>query len=71
MSSPTRRGRSVCLTLEHEAIEILHHLSQSDRSHGKLVSLLLRQEEQRRIEARRLRERLYASVEDALTAAGG
>jgi len=58
--TPPRRGKSVCLTLEHEAVEILHALAQNDRSHGKLVSLLLRQEEARRIEARRLREKIQA-----------
>jgi hypothetical protein len=66
--SPERRGRPVCITLEHEVIEILHTLAQGGRSYGKVVSLLLRAEEQRRIEARKLREKLGDVVEDVLTA---
>jgi hypothetical protein len=68
MAASKRRGRAVCITLEHEAVDILHALSQNDRSHGKLVSLLIRQEEQRRIEARKWREKLYVVVEDVLAA---
>jgi len=60
MAASRRRGRAVCLTLEHEAVEILHSLAENDRGHGKLISLLLRQEEARRIEARRLREKMAA-----------
>lgn len=59
--TPTRRGRSVCLTLEHEAVEILRTLCQSGRSHGHLVSALLRQEEQRRLDARTQRGQQWAA----------
>jgi hypothetical protein len=55
MASPPRRGRSVTITLEHEAVDILRNLAQSGRSYGKIISILLRQEEWRRFEARRLR----------------
>jgi hypothetical protein len=58
MASPMRRGKCVYLTLDEEAIHILHTLADNDRGHGKLISTLIRQEEWHRIEARRLREKL-------------
>lgn len=65
---PIRRGVVKNITLDNEAAEILAHLAGHKKAYGQLVSTLLRQEEHRRIEARRLRERLAATVEEVLTA---
>jgi hypothetical protein len=67
MASPTRAGKPVCLTFEFEALEILHRLAASRRAQGLLLSTLLRQEEQRRIEARRLREKIDVLVAEVAT----
>jgi hypothetical protein len=63
-----RKGRPCNLTLEFESVEILRTLCPNGKSFGKFLSDLIRAEEQRRIEARRLRERLYTVVDEVLTA---
>lgn len=51
-----RKGVAVNLTLEAEAVGILRSLCGNHKGYGLLVSQLLRQEEQRRQEARQRRE---------------
>jgi hypothetical protein len=68
MPTIPRTGRPKTLTLEYEAVEILEQLAQGYRAQGWLISTLLRQEEARRIEARRLREARATGAEDVLTA---
>ena len=59
-----RRGKAMCLTLETEAVTILQGQCANGKAYGKHVSDLLRQEEARRIEARRLRKKLAAVADD-------
>lgn len=69
MATPLRQGIIKYLTLEHEAVEILESLAPGTKAQGKLVSALLRQEEARRIEARRLPAKLMAAlVEEGVSA---
>jgi|RhiMethySRZTD1v2_1073278.scaffolds.fasta_scaffold506480_2 hypothetical protein len=67
MPAIPRKGKPVQFSLEYEALEILRHMAANRRSQGILLSTLLRQEEARRIEARRLRHKLAAVVDEALT----
>ena len=63
MPAIPRRGKPVQFTIEHEAVEILKRLAANRHAHGILLSTLLRQEEQRRLEARRLRHQLAATLD--------
>jgi hypothetical protein len=54
-----RKGRPCNFTFEVEAVEILRTLCPNGKGFGKFLSDLIRQEEQRRIEARKWREKLY------------
>lgn len=63
-----RKGRPCNFTFEVEAVEILRTLCPNGKGYGKFLSDLIRQEEQRRIEARRLREK-PADVGEAVLAA--
>ena len=56
-----QNGISKNITLEVEACEILVSLAKGKKAQGALLSTLLRQEEQRRIVARQLRQ-LVATV---------
>jgi hypothetical protein len=62
-----RKGKPCTYTFEHEALVILRTLCPNTQAFGKFLSDLLRQEEQRRIEARRLRHKLAALVDEDLT----
>ena len=62
-----RKGRACNFTFEVEAVEILKTLVPNGKGYGKFLSDLIRQEEQRRHEARKLRERLVGVVEEVLT----
>jgi hypothetical protein len=68
MPSIPRNGKPTTLTFELEALEILHRLAPGRKAQGFLLSMLLRQEEQRRIESRHLREKLITAVEEVLAA---
>jgi hypothetical protein len=62
-----RKGRAINVTIEHECVDILHALCPSGKSYGRLLSELLRREEQRRHDARKLRERLVAVADEVDT----
>jgi hypothetical protein len=68
MASPQRCGRPITVTIEHETYDILRALAQSGHSYGKIISLLLRQEEYRRQEARKLRQEWAKSTPEPLAA---
>lgn len=55
---PIRQGRAKNLTLEVEACTILERLAPNMKAQGYLISVLLRQEEQRRLDARAQRHTL-------------
>jgi hypothetical protein len=59
-----RKGRACNFTLEAECLEILRAMVPNKKAVGKFLSDLIRAEEYRRYEARRLRERLVAVAED-------
>lgn len=63
-----RKGRACNFTFQVEALEILRELCPHGKGFGLFLSELLRQEEQRRIEARKLREHLASVADEALTA---
>jgi hypothetical protein len=64
MPSIARTGKPTQLTLEYEAVEILHLLAPGKKTQGYLVSQLLRQEEQRRCDIRKYREQLSPVKDD-------
>jgi hypothetical protein len=64
--TPERRGKCKYLTLEFEAVEILETLASGKTAQGRLLSTLIRQEEARRAELRRLRLSGHPTVEAAL-----
>jgi hypothetical protein len=61
-----RKGKAVNMTIEVEALDIMRTLCPNGKSFGKFLSDLIRAEEQRRIEARKWREKLYDVVEEVL-----
>ena len=63
MPTIARTGKPTQFTLEFEVLDILRRLAQGKRHQGALLSTLLRQEEQRRIEARKWRETQPVLVE--------
>ena len=64
MPTTVRKGKAATFTYEPEALEILRALCPNTHAFGKFLSDLLRQEEARRVELRRLRRQLAAVVED-------
>jgi hypothetical protein len=63
MPTIARSGKPLTLTFETEAVEILDRLAPSRKTKGLLLSTLLRQEEARRIEARKWRDKIDDVVE--------
>lgn len=61
-----RRGVSKNVSLDADAVLILKELSPSTKGYGRLLSELLRREDERRRERQRLREELHSAVETAL-----
>jgi hypothetical protein len=61
-----RKGKPATFTFEFEALEILRVLCPNTQGFGKFLSDLLRQEEARRHEARRLRHKLAAMADDGV-----
>jgi hypothetical protein len=56
--TPIRRGVSKYLTLEHEAVQILETLAVGPNAQGRLLSTLIREEEVRRHELRKIRNQM-------------
>jgi hypothetical protein len=59
-----RRGIPKNLSLDHDAVLILKELSPSTKGYGRLVSELLRREDERRRERQRLREVVLAALQE-------
>lgn len=59
-----RRGKACNLTFEVEALDIMRTMCPNSKAFGKFLSDLIRQEEQRRIEARKWRGKLADVVEE-------
>jgi hypothetical protein len=67
VSAPViRRGVPKNFSLDPDAVLILKELSPSTRGYGRLVSELLRREDERRRERQRIREELHGALEAAL-----
>jgi hypothetical protein len=66
MPTTARKGKPATFTYEPEALEILRTMCPNTQSYGKFLSDLLRQEEARRHELRRMRYQLAATL-DALS----
>jgi len=67
MPAAMRKGKPATFTFEPEALEILRILCPNTQGFGKFLSDLLRQEEARRHELRRIRHQLAATVDEVLT----
>jgi len=65
-----RSGKQKQLTFEREALQILELLAPNRRSHGSFLSALLRQEEARRLEARKFRTEHPELLREERAAAG-
>jgi len=61
-----RKGVPKNMSLDVDAVRILEELSPSTKGYGKLVSELLRREDERRRERERLRKELHGAIELAL-----
>jgi hypothetical protein len=60
MPTTLRKGKPATFTYEPETLEILRTLCPNTHAFGKFIGDLLRQEEARRLEARRIRQQLAA-----------
>jgi hypothetical protein len=67
MPATMRKGKPATFTFEPEALEILRVLCPNSQGFGKFLSDLLRQEEARRHELRRIRYQLATNVDKVLT----
>ena len=67
MPAQVRKGKPACFTFEPEALEILRVLCPNTQGFGKFLSDLLRQEEARRHELRRIRHTLAAKGDEAFS----
>ena len=62
MEEPTPKRKPKTFTLDADAIEYLKTLVPSDKSHGRVISELIRNEIVRREERQRVRQELAAQL---------